>query len=229
MSLQGFKDFPFAHTLTQRFIDLFPANNISEYDCPLLTGCRDVLKSDGTTELIFFKAGYNTDTIQRVKHEHDILTQLQHYDFIPKILYTQDIGRYHILFLKHINGVSLDHISYNDERWHKGISNALDIMHKLYSECGFVHKDMHPNNIIIDIDGKVHLIDFEFSYLSPNRIPDTSWVNDLGIFVNSLDNFDQDLIDKLEAFDEELSLIFGSMDPILYQAKITKFKQILFS
>jgi RIO-like serine/threonine protein kinase len=133
---------------------------------PLTGFCNgDVINSNVNVKL-FFKAGYDILSNDMIESEYYILSKLQDYDFIPHIICIKQIGRYMILFMERINAISLDMISLHDPRYEIGIRGALNILHKLYIERGFLHKDMHPNNIIID-NNKVYLIDFSSSYLSP--------------------------------------------------------------
>lgn len=219
---------PFRHTPTQHFINAV-SGGADMYCMGLtITGyCHGSLITclEENVDGLFFKAGTTVESKERINEEYRILEQLQNYDFVPRIKYFKEIGPYHILFLEKIEGISLDSISMADPRWKFGINTTLDMLHKLYREKGFLHLDMNPSNIMIDSNNKIYLLDFECSHLSPNSIPDKSWIKDLIIFVNSID---LDLDSEIK-MDEELRLLdkSKSLDSELYRVKIDVFKELI--
>jgi len=179
---------------------------------------------------LFFKAGYDMETIEMVKCEHKILSELQDYDFVPHIVCTRQIKRYYILFMEQLDATSLDYIKWDDPQYKLGIQGTLDILYKLYTEKGFLHRDLDPNNIMINSDNKVYLIDFSSSYLSPTSKPDITWALDFMIFLKSLKPIAESTRQLLNEMYIELYDILckNSNDPSLYQDWIMKFKSVLF-
>ncbi len=53
----------------------------------------------------------------------------------------------------------------------KEIVNILNEVVKVFHENNFIHADFTPKNIIIDNDGKIYIIDFEFSFMPDVDIP----------------------------------------------------------
>lgn len=222
--MHRFEDFPFKHRLTSRCIAYI-------HDPYTLTGfCDgDVIGHDISVKL-FFKAGYDVETINMIESEHKILMELQDYDFIPSVICTKQMGRYYIIFMELIDAISLDSIQWDDPRYKIGIQDALNILHKLYIERGFLHKDMHPNNIMIGPDNKVYLIDFSSSYLSSLSQPDKTWIRDLIVFAESLEPPDEDISESLDIFSNKLENIrnTNSLDVLLYRKSIIELTNILF-
>lgn len=221
------KDFPFPHDLTsycKKFSSTFN-------ECPLSGFCSgDVIGKDSSSK-IFFKAGHDLETCKMIQSEYNILVQLQDYDFIPKIFCLKSIDRYLILFMENLDAVSLDNISKKDEQFELGIRGALTLLHKLYIEKGFLHRDMHPNNIMIDSNNKVYIIDFSYSYLSSESNPVKFWGNELITLFESLELDDQLIIDRFAIFEDKLNDISdtASTDPNLYHEMIIEINNILFT
>lgn len=221
-----FDDIPFEHELTSHCLK-YLLQKFTADDLGPITGFCDGAVFNSSMKL-FFKAGFDTGTTDMVKHEHNILTQLQCYDFIPRVVGVKEIGRYYFLFIERLNGISLDTIDCSDPRWKLGISKSLDLLLKLYRECGFLHKDMHTNNIFLDKNNKVYLLDFAFSYISSSKIPDKSWVNDLIVFINSIDKYPEHVDEEaIDAFEIELMNLGTSLDPDQYQEKIGQLRSLI--
>lgn len=171
---------------------------------------------------IFFRIDNDTGFVE---DEYEILSKLQEYDFVPKIISLSNIGSHKVLFTECINGVSLEEIDANNSRWKKGVAGALDILHKLYIEKGFLHGDLALSNIMIDNNDKVYIIDFEGSSINTSD----TWTFDLMIFVGCVSYYAFEL--ELRALYDELYRLYTtkSTDADLYKGYIIKFKNILFS
>lgn len=197
--------------------------------CPLIITCYCYGQYDG----LFAKIGYTKLQIEYIRDEFRILSHLQKYDFVPKIKFVKEINEnepedsdvpkhYYILFTEKINAISLDMIDQSDRRWKIGISGALDLLYKLYIETGFIHRDMHPNNIMIDKDDKVYIIDFERCYL-PGDTRKSNWVSELSVFNESIEIRDDETFEKLEKWQRSLKLCEEN-----FLKKIKEYKEIMF-
>ena len=215
--------------LTQHCYDFLSKDEMILITC-YCHGYYDNICIDG----LFAKIGYNEETISHVRDEYRILSKLQDYDFVPKIAFVKEIDepqKYFILFTQKINGASLDMIDQSDRRWKIGIIGALDLLYKLYIEAGFIHRDMHPNNIMVDENDKVYIIDFERCKL-PGDQHKSNWMSELFIFNGSIDTMDDETFEKLEKWEQSFEPYIkcdeylGNPDNFLQ--KIKEYKDILF-
>ncbi|MCG8405290.1 MAG: serine/threonine-protein kinase [Phycisphaerales bacterium] len=100
----------------------------------------------------------------RFEREIDLIAGLQH----PNIVRVYDRGLTsdgkHYFSMEYIDGVSLgDHLT------RKTTPNTTDLLHLFIEICaavgfahqkGVIHRDLNPSNILIDTDGKPHVLDF---------------------------------------------------------------------
>lgn len=225
-----FKDFPLTYQLTNkciRYLKDEPSvlEGFCEYES---TKC-------------FFKAGYDHDTIQNVQHEYDILSKLQQYEFVPKILELKQINQYLIMFIEPLKGNALNNYDTNSTTFINGAKKSLDLLYQLYIEQGFYHRDMHPCNVFIH-DDQVYLANMYYSYLpsvndtlNPFKHYDT-WMQDLFVYslnFNAKSNEDwqkhEDFCDKLEYLrdNESFKNLNNTIMKITYSAFIEQFKNVI--
>jgi serine/threonine-protein kinase len=108
---------------------------------------------------------------QRLAWEAQILEQLNG-SVAPRLLSAKLDDPHPYLVLQAIPGLSLwdVHRSRLAERWEFDVfqigKNILRSYRNLH-EQGLIHSDIHPRNILVDIDGNVKLIDFEYAGRQP--------------------------------------------------------------
>ena len=138
------------------------------------TGDRVVLK-EGRPHAGLDMAG--RDAVARIAHERDILEQLDGLDAVPKTHDYLQLGDHHFLVQEHIDSVSLqrelvrryplthpdateaDKATYAE--WATAmIAKVGEAVGQLH-ERGVVFCDLHPDNLLLDANGKLTLIDFE--------------------------------------------------------------------
>ncbi|TDO62492.1 protein kinase-like protein [Kribbella sp. VKM Ac-2571] len=138
------------------------------------TGDRVVLK-EGRPHAGLDMAG--RDAVARIAHERDILEQLDGLDAVPKTHDYLQLGDHHFLVQEHIDSVSLqrelvrryplthpdateaDKAAYAE--WATAmIAKVGEAVGQLH-ERGVVFCDLHPDNLLLDVNGKLTLIDFE--------------------------------------------------------------------
>ncbi|WP_371405520.1 class III lanthionine synthetase LanKC [Kribbella sp. NBC_00662] len=138
------------------------------------TGARVVLK-EGRPYAGLDMAG--RDAVARISHERDILEQLDGLDAVPKTHDYLQLGEHHFLVQEHIDSVSLQRelvrrypLTHPDAteadkaeyaEWATAmIAKVGEAVGQLH-ERGVVFCDLHPDNLLLDADGKLTLIDFE--------------------------------------------------------------------
>lgn len=138
------------------------------------TGDRVVLK-EGRPYAGLDMAG--RDAVARIAHERDILEQLDGLDAVPKKHDYLQLGEHHFLVQEHIDSVSLQRelvrrypLTHPDAttaekaeyaEWATAmIAKVGEAVGQLH-ERGIVFCDLHPDNLLLDVNGKLTLIDFE--------------------------------------------------------------------
>jgi serine/threonine protein kinase len=138
------------------------------------TGDRVVLK-EGRPHAGLDMAG--RDAVTRIAHERDILEQLDGLDAVPKLHDYLQLGEHHFLVQEHIDSVSLqrelvrryplthpdatdaDKAAYAE--WANAMIAKVGAAVGQLHERGVVFCDLHPDNLLLDVNGKLTLIDFE--------------------------------------------------------------------
>ncbi|WP_350280582.1 class III lanthionine synthetase LanKC [Kribbella sp. HUAS MG21] len=138
------------------------------------TGDRVVLK-EGRPYAGLDMAG--RDAVARIAHERDILAQLDGLDAVPRTYDYLQLGEHHFLVQEHIDSVSLqrelvrryplthpdataaDKAAYAE--WAAGMIAKVGAAVGQLHERGVVFCDLHPDNLLLDVNGKLTLIDFE--------------------------------------------------------------------
>jgi hypothetical protein len=138
------------------------------------TGDRVVLK-EGRPYAGLDMAG--RDAVARIAHERDILEQLDGLDAAPRLHDYLQLGEHHFLVQEHIDSVSLQRelvrrypLTHPDAtpedkaryaEWAGSmIAQIAEAVGQLH-ERGVVFCDLHPDNVLLDVNGKLTLIDFE--------------------------------------------------------------------
>ncbi|GAB3944499.1 class III lanthionine synthetase LanKC [Kribbella albertanoniae] len=117
------------------------------------------------------------DAVARIAHEYEILQRLEGLDVVPKTYEHFELGEHHFLVQEHIDSVSLqrdlvgryplskpdateaDKAAFAEWATHavEQVGKAVALLH----ERGVVFCDLHPDNVLLDVDGRMVLIDFE--------------------------------------------------------------------
>jgi hypothetical protein len=117
------------------------------------------------------------DAVARISHERDILDQLDGLDVVPRTHDYLQLGEHHFLVQEHIDSVSLQrelvrrypltHPDATEADKAAYAEWATDMVAKLEEAVGQLHGrgvvfcDLHPDNVLLDADGRLKLIDFE--------------------------------------------------------------------
>ncbi|TDD28103.1 lantipeptide synthetase [Kribbella turkmenica] len=146
------------------------------------TGERVVLK-EGRPYAGLDMAG--RDAVARVSHERDILEQLDGLDVVPRTHDYLRLGDHHFLVQEHIDSVSLQRelvrrypLTRPDAtaaekaeyaEWATAmVAKVEDAVGQLHGR-GVVFCDLHPDNVLLDADGRLTLIDFEVATLAEDK------------------------------------------------------------
>ncbi|XP_075678335.1 serine/threonine-protein kinase chk-1-like [Dermatophagoides pteronyssinus] len=107
---------------------------------------------------------YDESAKIKAQREIEIQSQLKHPNIV-KLLYSEQILTNKFLYLEHaVNGSLYNHLKINQLgmvkqkalKYFKHLASALNYLH----ECGFVHRDIRPSNLVIDQNDCLKLIDF---------------------------------------------------------------------
>lgn len=222
------------------------------FECKLTKWCEDEILEDQSYDIIsgftngqivgcqgdiFFKAAfpfpvYRSMTeysmeyhyVNCIYNEEKCLELLSEYDFIPQLICRKKYTNYIVVFMKIIDGTSLDKLSINNPVWKLAVSQAFEYLIKLYKEKQFVHGDMDPNNIMINNNGDVYIIDFSTGSFDYTK----SWTIDLSKFIFRI-------IDKINMPDElrfrlknfSLTLDVNDIQVDTYSNAVKKFLSLL--
>ena len=129
------------------------------------------------------------DAVARIAHERDILEQLAGLDAVPRTHDYLQFGDHHFLVQEHIDSVSLQRelvrrypLTHPDAteadkaryaEWATAmIAKVGEAVGQLH-ERGVVFCDLHPDNLLLDVNGKLTLIDFEVATRAEDRARST--------------------------------------------------------
>ena len=129
------------------------------------------------------------DAVARIAHERDILEQLAGLDAVPRTHDYLQLGDHHFLVQEHIDSVSLQRelvrrypLTHPDAteadkaryaEWATAmIAKVGEAVGQLH-ERGVVFCDLHPDNLLLDVNGKLTLIDFEVATRAEDRARST--------------------------------------------------------
>ena len=109
--------------------------------------------------------------VERFSREAEVIAQLEHPHILPVMDYGEADGLHYIV-MRSIEGGSLDDVirtkqlSFEDiSRYLTQIASALDYAHRR----GVIHRDLKPNNVLLDNDENVYLTDFGIARLASSE------------------------------------------------------------
>ena len=129
----------------------------------------DDTELDRRVAIKFLPAGYsnNPDVLERFKREAKAAAALNH----PNIITIHDVGAHEgkpYIVMEHVDGEPLSKVI---ERKDLAIERALEIAAQIFDglsaahEAGVVHRDIKPDNVLIDRSGRVRVLDFGLAKL----------------------------------------------------------------
>jgi serine/threonine protein kinase len=109
--------------------------------------------------------------VERFSREAEVIAQLEHPHILPVMDYGEADGLHYIV-MRSIEGGSLDDVirekqlSFEEiSRYLTQIASALDYAHRR----GVIHRDLKPNNVLLDNDENVYLTDFGIARLASSE------------------------------------------------------------
>lgn len=113
-------------------------------------------------QIVALKILKNQNSVHHLRREFETLARVQS-DHCVRVLSWENIGEHFALALEWIDGVSLfelaRHQSLPEELIVEVVAQCLKGLESL-SLCGLWHGDLHPRNILVDVNGLVRLVDF---------------------------------------------------------------------
>ncbi|MEL7500717.1 MAG: fasciclin domain-containing protein [Planctomycetota bacterium] len=116
----------------------------------------------------------NPEVVDRFHREVKAAAQLSH----PSIVTAYDAdqaGDYHFMVMEYVNGVNLSEVI--KERGALPMAEACEYVRQAAiglqhaHECGMVHRDIKPHNLMVTFDGTVKILDFGLASLAPEGLP----------------------------------------------------------
>lgn len=127
------------------------------------------------------------DAVTRLRREEEVIRALSHVEGVVRLENAFESGRHRFLSLHAAPGRTVnrhlhsrnpflrasstvrDRIAYRDEadRLFDLVQQTLESIHR----AGFVHGDVHPENILVSPEGQTTLIDFESAHAIDARVP----------------------------------------------------------
>ena len=128
---------------------------------------RAVREVDGATAAIKIAPPDDPDTVERIEREAAFLRDLRHPNIVgllesgPLMEGTEEGGLY--LAMEYIDGPAMQHAIPENGlppqqafAWFREIANAVAYAH----ECGILHRDLKPGNVLLTPDGRLKVADF---------------------------------------------------------------------
>ncbi|TDU90494.1 protein kinase-like protein [Kribbella voronezhensis] len=146
------------------------------------TGTRVVLKEG--RPLAGLDMG-GRDAVARIGHERDILRRLDGLDVVPQLHDYFQLGEHHFLVQEHVDSNSLqrelvrryplthpdateaERAEYAD--WAAAMVARVEAAVRQLHERGVVFCDLHPDNVLLGLDDRLVLIDFEVATLAEEQ------------------------------------------------------------
>ena len=143
----------------------------------LFLGCNHAQSSQDNTPIIVKRLlphlENDPQSLSRFVNEANLLGQLSH-RCIPRLIQHGSVENAHYHIIEYVSGADLSEISstcgLNGKPMSAAmvayigseISSALESLHSLQDKAGLatLHRDVTPNNMLLGLDGSVHLIDF---------------------------------------------------------------------
>ncbi|WP_027408180.1 Stk1 family PASTA domain-containing Ser/Thr kinase [Anoxybacillus tepidamans] len=139
-----------------------------------------ILERDVAIKILRFDFSSDEQFIKRFRREAQAATSLNHENIVSIYDVGEDEGIYYIV-MEYVRGYTLK--QYIQQHAPLAVEKALDIMEQLTSAIshahanGIIHRDIKPQNILIDESGKVKVTDFGIAVaLSSTTITQTNSV-----------------------------------------------------
>ncbi|MYR32953.1 phosphotransferase [Nocardiopsis alba] len=130
--------------------------------------------------------GHDQDAVIRLRGERDMLRHLEGVAYVPELIDYRTVGEHEFLVQEYVEGAPLYSVlagrnpltrRANDPReegdyarWALGLWGRIRDAVRAVHERGVVFGDLHPNNVMIGVDERVTLIDWEAASFASEQV-----------------------------------------------------------
>ena len=117
------------------------------------------------------EAAENQERLERFRREAKAVAALNHPNIVT-IYSVEEVDGLHFLTMEYVEGKTLSEVvpksGLSLERFFEIAGSLADALSKAH-EKGIIHRDLKPRNVMVDLDGRIRVLDFGLAKLLPTQ------------------------------------------------------------